>query len=207
MTHTKAPARPIRLLLVRHGETDENVKGIIQGQLDTDLNSFGQLQAHLTGQYLSKTRIDEVYASPLKRARDTALLIAKEHKQKQPLIYSDDRLMERYFGSLQGAQRINGVEPDDAEPIESVQKRLGLFWNDVIARPGPWPILQNGSTEDDEEDIGLRRIELAALRVPEVAKKYSNISNVTPGLDSEGDLYARSILIVSHGAALKNLIK
>lgn len=57
-----------RVYLVRHGETDENRNGIIQGQLDTSLNSLGLEQARLVGNALRSIPIDIAYSSDLSRA-------------------------------------------------------------------------------------------------------------------------------------------
>ena len=70
------PQRLLRILLIRHGETDHNVKGIIQGQLDTPLNALGRIQASLLGAALGSERIDDIYASPLQRAADVSVFIA-----------------------------------------------------------------------------------------------------------------------------------
>lgn len=60
------------MLVVRHGETKENVDRVIQGQLDTDLNERGRDQARRTAEALKDERIDEIYSSPLKRAKDVS---------------------------------------------------------------------------------------------------------------------------------------
>lgn len=113
----------IRLLIVRHGETDCNVQGIIQGQLDTDLNAVGRKQAEYVGKALSKETIDEVYTSPLRRAKDTADAIVRHHPScvsSKNSYWLDDRLKERAFGSLEGKtydrnkpkrDSIDGIEP------------------------------------------------------------------------------------------------
>lgn len=93
----------VRFLIVRHGETDSNVAGIIQGQLDTDLNARGRRQAAQVGKALSTVDIDEVYSSPLRRAADTARAIVEAHpKQARLPVWFDDRFKERGFGSLEG---------------------------------------------------------------------------------------------------------
>ncbi|SNX85516.1 uncharacterized protein MEPE_04225 [Melanopsichium pennsylvanicum] len=131
----------LRVLIVRHGETRENVEGIIQGQLDTDLNVRGRLQADVTGRFLSSTRIDRVIASPLKRAADTARTIHK-HQNCSPTLKLefDDRLKERAFGVLEGHVYHGGSsKPEDTEGIERMEpfsERLGSFWNDLVTRTG-----------------------------------------------------------------------
>ncbi|KAJ1023512.1 hypothetical protein NDA16_003129 [Ustilago loliicola] len=127
-----------RVLIIRHGETRENVERIIQGQLDTDLNNRGRQQAELTGRFLSCTRIDRIIASPLKRAADTAKAIHKHQPSTLKLEY-DDRLKERAFGVLEGKVYGGGSNKlEDTEGIERMEpfsERLASFWNDLVTRP------------------------------------------------------------------------
>lgn len=138
MSHT--PTK-LRVLIVRHGETRENVERIIQGQLDTDLNDRGRQQADVTGRYLSTTKIDRIIASPLKRAADTARAIHKYQLDSSPSLELefDDRLKERAFGVLEGKVYGGGsTKPEDTEGIERMDpfsERLASFWNDLVTRP------------------------------------------------------------------------
>lgn len=56
--------------LVRHGETDENRLGVIQGQLDTELNDAGRLQAKTVGRALQKVPFSHAFSSDSHRAMD-----------------------------------------------------------------------------------------------------------------------------------------
>lgn len=60
----------LRVFLVRHGETEQNRKGITQGQMDTVLNEFGHLQANECGRALKDSGVAfaRVFSSDLKRA-------------------------------------------------------------------------------------------------------------------------------------------
>lgn len=88
--------------LVRHGKTDWNAKGIIQGQTDIPLNEEGISQANALAVRLSKEqRIwDAVISSDLQRARKTAAIIAD--RLNIPVLESDQRLRERFFGEIEG---------------------------------------------------------------------------------------------------------
>lgn len=69
----------MRLILVRHGETEWNRLRRIQGISDVDLNETGREQAEALAQALKDSNVSAIYASPLKRAQDTAHAIGRHH--------------------------------------------------------------------------------------------------------------------------------
>ncbi len=87
------------LLVVRHGETVWNVERRFQGQCDSSLTETGLAQAMALGQRLSTSRFNELIASDLGRALDTAKIIA-EHTGHT--VQQDQRLRERNYGLLEG---------------------------------------------------------------------------------------------------------
>jgi alpha-ribazole phosphatase len=89
----------LRLLLVRHGETEWNATGRYQGQTDIPLNAAGHRQAKAVAERLAAERIDAIYASDLLRAWATAEAIAEPHDvEPRP----DARLREMNYGDWQG---------------------------------------------------------------------------------------------------------
>jgi alpha-ribazole phosphatase len=68
-----------KVLLVRHGATDWNDTKLAQGHADIELNDEGRAQAHRAARELAGASVDAVYSSDLKRAVDTAKLIADVH--------------------------------------------------------------------------------------------------------------------------------
>jgi broad specificity phosphatase PhoE len=68
------------LILARHGETAWNVEKIFRGRADIDLDEVGIKQAELLGKYVSNWELAAIYSSPLKRALDTANIIARHSK-------------------------------------------------------------------------------------------------------------------------------
>jgi broad specificity phosphatase PhoE len=87
------------VILVRHGQTDENVSGRISGQGPVPLNVRGQEQARLTAEVLAPLGITHIFSSPLVRARQTAEFLA-ERLQKP--IEEIPELCEVGYGDWEG---------------------------------------------------------------------------------------------------------
>jgi broad specificity phosphatase PhoE len=87
------------LLLVRHGETDWNAEGKLQGHTDRPLNDYGRRQAQALADRLAGDSIDAVYASDLSRARETAEILAE--KLSLPVVVDPD-LREKNWGNWEG---------------------------------------------------------------------------------------------------------
>jgi probable phosphoglycerate mutase len=113
------------ITLIRHGQTDWNLEGRIQGSTDIPLNDTGRAQARRAAALLAGTSFDHVYASPLARARETAEIIAGELGLPAPLITAGMR--EHEFGAAEGllwdAYRERfGADRDNIPGAETVQQ-------------------------------------------------------------------------------------
>jgi broad specificity phosphatase PhoE len=97
------------LLLVRHGETDWNAEGRLQGHTDRPLNDFGRRQARALADRLAGEDVTAVYASDLERARETAEILAE--RLGLPVVTEPD-LRERNWGNWEG---LTGAERDRVE--------------------------------------------------------------------------------------------
>lgn len=74
------------LILVRHGQQTYDPNGPVGQLIDPPLSELGQNQARLVGMALSTERIDAVYASPLRRARETGEEIARHHRLEATVV-------------------------------------------------------------------------------------------------------------------------
>ena len=109
---------------LRHGETEANAAGTIAGSLDVELTALGREQARLAARALAKTPITAIYASPLRRARETAQPIAEA--LGLPVTILDD-IAERNWGDLEGMPRhshVRGVKPIGGESTEIFMSRV-----------------------------------------------------------------------------------
>jgi broad specificity phosphatase PhoE len=140
----------MRLLLVRHAESTGNAKRVLQGELDFGLSNRGREQSALLADRLARVRIDAIFSSSMRRAVETAKIVAAELGID---ITKRADLVERKMGRLAGltgpeirerfpeyvqARRegrqhpIEGLEPDDA-----LHQRVTTCLNAIIsAHPG-----------------------------------------------------------------------
>ena len=89
----------MKIYLVRHGETDWNQAGRLQGQTDIDLDAQGFAQAAEAAERLKEVPFEIAFCSPLIRARHTAETIVGERKIT---LTTDERLRELNFGPWEG---------------------------------------------------------------------------------------------------------
>jgi len=123
------------ICLVRHGETDWNALGKLQGGEDTELNASGRKQAIEAARYFETERWDAVVSSPLKRALETARIIA--NRISIPSIHLVDELVERSYGAAEGLlpeERLirfaDGIVPGQ-EDFEHLRERAMAALNKV----------------------------------------------------------------------------
>ena len=115
------------IFLVRHGETVDNARQIMQGQTQGELNEKGREQALQVAERLSAEPLDAVVASDLRRAIQTAEIIAAPHGLP---VTTTELLRERDWGSFTGRfiPDLRGeVWPDDIESEEALLQRARAF--------------------------------------------------------------------------------
>lgn len=139
------------IFLVRHGQTDWNLEGRFQGQVDIPLNENGVLQAREAGKALKGFGLARVVSSPLRRARVTGELIAQICGAE--FSGTDERLIERHLGSYEGL--FISTRPDyfvkrdvndgTMEPLEQVGERMCAAVCALSGEPGPVAVVSHGA--------------------------------------------------------------
>jgi broad specificity phosphatase PhoE len=139
------------IILMRHGETDWNAEGRVQGQDGPGLNAAGRQQAEAAAQSLRGTRIDAIYASDLPRAAETAQIVAAA--LNHPPLNHDARLREQHLGEWQGlpytdykeritslreffAEQPLGAAPPGGESRLDVAQRIVPAMNEIAEKHG-----------------------------------------------------------------------
>lgn len=133
------------LYIMRHGETDWNVRRKLQGHTDVPLNDNGRKMAKEAAEKYKDVHFDVCYCSPLIRAKETAEIFL--NGRDVPII-TDDRLQEMSFGEYEGTENTFAIPdcpinklfldpekytdpPGGAESFESLFARTGEFLREV----------------------------------------------------------------------------
>ena len=128
----------MKLYVTRHGQTDWNYKGLLQGNTDIPLNKMGEFQARNLKNKLDNVNFDLCITSPLTRASTTTSIICES---KIPII-KDKRLKERNLGDLEGKDshifdaklywnyNINSND-NGVERVQDLFERVNSFLNDL----------------------------------------------------------------------------
>jgi 2,3-bisphosphoglycerate-dependent phosphoglycerate mutase len=146
----------LTVYVVRHGQTDWNKDGRIQGGTDNPLNATGREQAAAMGRLLADAKLDAVYVSSHQRARQTAAVF-----EGRTAIVPMDELRERFFGKFEGA--------NDKDPtIVADWNKRRFTWADDM---------EGGETLESQS----RRAEAALRQIREKHKDGGTIAIVGHG--------------------------
>ncbi|PIU64401.1 MAG: alpha-ribazole phosphatase [Armatimonadetes bacterium CG07_land_8_20_14_0_80_40_9] len=165
-----------KLILVRHGETEWNKDWRYQGQADLPLNKEGRRQALKLAKRLKEEKISAILSSDLKRAYQTANIIAKSHHLR---VKKRTALREINYGVFEGLL------------LEEVKKRyktiLERWWDDPLSTRIP-----EGETLKEFK----RR----------VSAVYVETTRRVVSTDPAGSDPKKTILIVAHGGSLRIIV-
>ncbi|NJR64974.1 MAG: histidine phosphatase family protein [Leptolyngbyaceae cyanobacterium CRU_2_3] len=140
--------RGVRLLLVRHGETDWNRQKRFQGQIDVPLNEQGKVQAQQAAEFLQHVPIDRAITSPLLRPKQTAEFILQKHPglsleldpELQEISHGlwegklEAEIEQGYPGLLQQWQQSpETVQMPEGENLQQVWQRSTAAWEAIVA--------------------------------------------------------------------------
>jgi broad specificity phosphatase PhoE len=157
------------VLLVRHGETDDNAASRFQGRLDTPLNDRGRAQSAALAEALAGEGLRALYSSPLRRARETAEIVGARLGLE---IVFDERLVEADAGDWTGMLAEDIVAADPAgyrawrgrspgfrlpggESVQEQDARVAAALADVAAGPLPALVVTHGGCIRGVEGLDL----------------------------------------------------
>ncbi len=118
----------MHIYTIRHGQSIANAHKIVSGSQETPLGELGKHQVRISAEKLAHLKIDLIVCSPMRRALDSAKIIADALQYPHSEIKTINELRERGLGDLEGrsyaanddlsgntiaAEQVNGVEPLD----------------------------------------------------------------------------------------------
>src|SRR2546426_10805574 len=128
---------PMRLVLLRHGESTWNRENRFTGWTDVDLSSAGIEEARAAGRLIKSAglQFDAAFTSVLKRAIRTLWIALDELDRMWLPVEKSWRLNERHYGALQGLSK--------AEMAAKFGEQQGLVWRRSYDTPPPAPALDD----------------------------------------------------------------
>lgn len=112
------------LYFVRHGLSVMNKKGVFSGRTETPLTPEGEQECHNAGQQLCTAGIDLIVSSPIRRAYDSARIIAEELGIDPDNIIVNELFIERSFGPLEGTPYTTEADLDGTAGVEHSTKLI-----------------------------------------------------------------------------------
>ncbi|HEX7081385.1 MAG TPA: 2,3-diphosphoglycerate-dependent phosphoglycerate mutase [Gammaproteobacteria bacterium] len=189
-----------KLVLVRHGQSDWNLKNLFTGWTDVDLTEQGIREARDAGRTLADARIvfDIAFTSVLVRAIRTLWLILDEMKLMWIPVERHWRLNERHYGALQGLDKAETAAKHGAEQVKIWRRSYDV----------PPPPLAPDDPRHPRHDA--RYAGLPPSAVPSTESLKSTLDRVQPYWEDRivPELRAgRNVLVAAHGNSLRALVK
>ena len=189
-----------RLVLVRHGQSDWNLKNLFTGWTDVDLTDKGREEARSAGVTLRDAglQFDVAYTSVLTRAIRTLLLILDEMQLLWIPVHRHWRLNERHYGDLQGL--------DKAETAAKHGDAQVKIWRRSYDIPPP-PL----SADDERHPLNDPRYgDVTPSALPATESLKTTLARVQPYWEDHivADLRAgKNVIVAAHGNSLRALVK
>lgn len=190
----------VKLVLLRHGQSDWNLKNLFTGWTDVDLTEKGVAEAHEAARLLTEQGLhfDVAFTSVLKRAIRTLWLTMDDMDRMWVPVYRSWRLNERHYGDLQGLNKPETVAKHGEEQV--------LIWRRSYATPPP--PLQEEDDRHPRHDSRYADVDPAMLPASESLK--DTLERVTPYWEGEICPWlkqGKTVLIAAHGNSLRALVK
>ncbi|PKM88035.1 2,3-diphosphoglycerate-dependent phosphoglycerate mutase [Candidatus Falkowbacteria bacterium HGW-Falkowbacteria-2] len=186
-----------KLVLLRHGESVWNEKGLFTGWTDVDLSENGLIEAKNAGKKLKKAGFyfDAAYSSYLKRALKTLDIVLEEMEQLWLPVAKDWRLNERHYGNLQGLNKKQMAKKFGEEQVK-------IWRRGYDVRPPKIDAKNKFNQKGDPRYHG--------IKVPEGESLKDVVARVAPIWEGEISRYVKEghqLLIAASGNSLRALVK
>ena len=190
----------MKLVMIRHGQSQWNLENRFTGWKDVDLSEQGVQEATQAGEQLKKDgfTFDIAYTSYQKRAIKTLNIVLEQIDELHIPVKKSWRLNERHYGALQGLNKAETAQKYGDEQVHIWRRSYDV----------PPPALE----EDDERNVKFdpKYKELSPEQLPKGESLKDTIARVIPYWDSDisKDIEdSKNVIIAAHGNSLRALIK
>ncbi len=190
----------LKLVLLRHGQSQWNLENRFTGWTDVDLTEEGRMEARTAGKLLKEEgyRFDLAYTSVLKRAIRTLWIVLDEMDLMWIPVHRSWRLNERHYGALQGLNKAETAAKHGADQVK--------IWRRSYAEPPP--PLEVSDERHPASDLRYRDLaegdRPATEALSHTVKRFLPywFDEIVPSLKA-----GKSVLICAHGNSLRALVK
>lgn len=190
----------MKLVLVRHGQSEWNLANLFTGWTDVDLSENGVEEAKNAGRLIQRAGIsfDVAYTSVLKRAIRTCHFILEESDQLWIPVEKHWRLNERHYGALQGLNKAETAEKYGKEQVQIWRRSYNISPPEMDAEQGRIFRADRRYSTLDEKRIPLT--ENLEITLHRVMPFYEDV--IAPQLKQ-----GKNVLVAAHGNSLRALCK
>lgn len=190
----------VKLILVRHGQSEWNEKNLFTGWVDCRLSDVGEKEAKKAGELIKDAGliIDMSYTSKLSRAIQTANIALSSADQLYVPVKRSWRLNERHYGDLQGKDKAQTLEMYGKEQFQTWRRSFDV----------PPPVIADDSEFSQVGDIRYKDMDPAVLPKTESLKLV--IDRLLPYWQDEiarDLLEGKTVMVAAHGNSLRALVK
>ncbi len=191
----------MKLVLVRHGESEWNKANLFTGWTDVNLSEKGQQEAKEGGRLLKEAGFDFdlCYTSYLKRAINTLQFILKEMDREWLPVTKSWKLNERHYGALQGLNKSETAEKYGEDQVKIWRRSFDIT---------PPPLEENDERNPRRQDQYRNENDKSVLPLTESLK--TTIERAVPYFEEEIKKQMQAgkrVLIAAHGNSLRALVK
>jgi len=190
----------MKLVLIRHGQSEWNLENRFTGWKDVDLSEQGKEEAKKAGQELKKAgfEFDVAYSSYQKRAIKTLNIVLEQIDELHIPVYKSWRLNERHYGALQGLNKAETAKKYGDEQVHIWRRSFDV----------PPPALE----DDDERNVKFdpKYKNLDEKDMPKGESLKDTIARVMPYWESDiskSIKEGKNVIVAAHGNSLRALIK
>ena len=198
----------LNLYLIRHGQTEYNAAGIVQGWCDSPLTAEGKAGAAQTGNAIAQAQIPiaAAYCSTSPRTAATAQIILQHAQQPQVALTPLDDLREYHFGSFE-RQPSRHIHQTIAQTLgyPSTEDWLADYRSGKHSNNQLMHTLHRIDPRAEQESQFIQRLHRGIQHI--IANSLARSAQGSLKTESSGEIPTPNVLIVSHGMAITALLR